>query len=252
MDAEWKQSIPRLSLVIPAYNEEHLLPRLLASIKTARSCYAGPPQDIEVIVADNASTDHTPRIAAEAGCKIAPVERRMIAAARNGGAAMAVGECIGFVDADSVLHPSTFQRIIDLMDNPTVIGGATGVQFDRQSIGVRVTYVVFKILASLANVESGVVFCRRSDFEQIGGYPEDRHFAEDIAFLRKLKALGRKRRQRFKVLDGCKTLTSSRKFDQFGDWHFFGLALRGGWHLLRGRRAYEEWFIRYWYDVRRH
>src|SRR5207248_1252646 len=85
---------PRFSLVIPAYNEEAYLPRLLDSVDAARARYAGGPEAIEVIVADNASTDATARLAAERGCRVARVEKRVIAAARNGGAALARGEIL--------------------------------------------------------------------------------------------------------------------------------------------------------------
>ena len=52
---------PRISLVIPAYNEERLLPRLLDTVDAARRRFAGA---VEVIVADNMSSDGTASAAA--------------------------------------------------------------------------------------------------------------------------------------------------------------------------------------------
>ena len=49
----------RISLVIPAYNEAELLPRLLDTVDTARQCYRHGATAVEVIVADNGSTDRT-------------------------------------------------------------------------------------------------------------------------------------------------------------------------------------------------
>jgi len=54
---------PHLTLVIPAFNEAALLPRLLDSVDEARRRYRGGPDAIEVIVADNASTDGTADLA---------------------------------------------------------------------------------------------------------------------------------------------------------------------------------------------
>ena len=73
----------RFSLIIPAYNEQLYLPRLFATVSRARSNYHGGPDAIEVIVADNGSTDATPHLARELNCRVAMVEKRVIAAARN-------------------------------------------------------------------------------------------------------------------------------------------------------------------------
>ncbi|HET6372706.1 MAG TPA: glycosyltransferase, partial [Candidatus Polarisedimenticolia bacterium] len=91
--------LPSISLVIPAYNEEKYLPRLLDSVAQARERFEHCSGTLEVIVADNASTDRTAAIAAGRGARVVPVERRIIAAARNAGAAAATGDLLCFVDA---------------------------------------------------------------------------------------------------------------------------------------------------------
>ena len=60
-------SAPYFSLIIPAYNEEAYLPVLLESVAAARARYEGGPDDIEVVVVDNASTDATAEIARSSG-----------------------------------------------------------------------------------------------------------------------------------------------------------------------------------------
>src|SRR5947207_14065985 len=89
----------RQTLVIPAHNEETLLPRLLDTVDVARARYSFGAGAIEVIVADNASTDRTAEIAAARGCRVVSVAKRAIAAARNGGAAEASRPILGLVDA---------------------------------------------------------------------------------------------------------------------------------------------------------
>ena len=69
---------PRLSLVIPAYNEEAYLAALLDSVDLARERYRGGPDAIEVILADNASTDRTATMARARGCHVVSVEKRVI------------------------------------------------------------------------------------------------------------------------------------------------------------------------------
>jgi glycosyltransferase involved in cell wall biosynthesis len=69
--------------VIPAYNEEAYLPRLLDTIDEARLRSGGVSESIELIVADNRSTDATAQIAADRGCIVVTVERRAIGAVRT-------------------------------------------------------------------------------------------------------------------------------------------------------------------------
>src|SRR5258708_15760697 len=76
----------KFSVIIPAYNEAEYLPRLLNSIEVAKSNYSGGPEAVEVIVADNLSTDRTAALAAARGAQVITVTKRRIAAARDSGA----------------------------------------------------------------------------------------------------------------------------------------------------------------------
>lgn len=95
-------------------------------------------------------------------------------------------------------------------------------------------------------VDGGVVFCRRSDWEKVGGYDESRLYAEDIQFLMDLKRHGKFRRAR-----GAVTTMSTRKWDKYGDWHFFGTSSRLAWLYFTDRRRADELGRGYWYDGRR-
>lgn len=244
---------PRLSLVIPAWNEAALLPRLLDSVDAARRRWVASgraPAGIEVIVADNGSTDATARIAAERGCRVAPVERRVIAASRNGGAAAASGAIVCFVDADSVLHPDSFLAIDAAMDRPQAVGGATGVTMERWSPGIAATFALMLPMVWVTGFDTGVVFMRRADFESLGGYDENLPLAEDVDLLVRLRRLGRGRGQSLVRLRGVKTITSTRKFDRHGDWHWFTQLPPQAFRALRDRKALDELARRYWYEGR--
>jgi len=238
--------VPEFSLVVPAYNEERYIGRLLDSVDRARAAYSGGAGRIEVVVADNGSTDRTAEIASARGCRVARVEKRVIAAARNGGAAMARGEVLCFTDADGQIHPETFDAIEASLASGRVVGGATGVTSERWSPGIVVTWAFLLPLVWITGFDTGVVFCRREDFETIGGYDESLRIAEDLKFLLALRRLGGRTKRRLARVTSAKAIASTRKFDERGDWHYFDLLAS----LLR-RSTRTEWVERYWYRPNR-
>lgn len=242
---------PAFSLVIPAYNEERYLPRLLDSVAVAARAYSRGEAAIETIVADNASTDRTAAIARERGARVIPVAKRSIAAARNAGGSAARGDLVGFVDADMRIHPGTFDAIEAALASDRIVGGATGLTLERWSPGLVMTIAAFLPFAWLTKFDSGVVFCRRRDFLATGGYDERLRVAEDVAFLVALRRLGKSRRQRLTRLTRVKALASTRKFDEHGDWHYFTILPRVAVGYALGRQWARREIERYWYEPRR-
>ncbi len=245
----------RFSLIIPAYNEAGYLPSLLDSVDIARSNYRGGRDAIEVLVCDNNSTDGTAELARERGCRVIGVAPRIIAAVRNAGAVAAQGDILAFLDADSLIHPNTFNVIAEAMGTGQYIGGATGISMDRMSLGIAATVLLFLPLVWMTGMDTGVVFCRRDDFNQLGGYDERRIFAEDADFLWRLRSygrsLGRSASKNLVRLKGAKAITSARKFDQHGDWHYFPLMVRALIALLFCSSRYELFTRNYWYPDER-
>jgi glycosyltransferase involved in cell wall biosynthesis len=238
----------RFSVIIPAYNEEKYLPRLLKSIETAKANYSRGPEQVEVIVGDNASTDRTAEVAREYGARVVHVEKRRIAAARNGGGRAARGEILCFIDADSAVHPQTFDAIDRVMQSGRYVWGATGFVLERKSFALLVTYVMAIPFVLLTGLDSGLSFCRREDFETVGGYDESRLYAEDVIFPLALRRLGRTRGQRTTRLPQVKALGCTRKFDQFGEWHYFWMLGHAFKSLVTRNWHDEELAQRYWYD----
>jgi glycosyltransferase involved in cell wall biosynthesis len=239
----------RISLIVPARNEEVLLPRLLASVEVARTRYRNGAAAVECILADNGSTDATDSIARDAGCRIVQVQPRVIAAVRNGGAAVARGEFIAFVDSDMQVHPETLNAVDAALSDDRIIGGASGIRPERLSLGIGAAFAVTTLVGRITGLEAGLVYLRRRDFEALHGYDERRAALEDIDFLWRLRRLGRPRRQRLARLREAPAIFSTRKFDQRGDWHWLGLGARmiasRGWRATC-RSAVVE---RYWYDA---
>lgn len=110
----------KLSIIIPAYNEEEYLPGLLESIKNQDF------DDYEVIVADADSDDNTRKIAEEYGCRI--VDGGMPAVGRNRGAAAARGELLLFLDADLVLTDGYLRDAVE--------------EFESEDLGIAITQMI--------------------------------------------------------------------------------------------------------------
>ncbi len=238
----------KISVIIPAYNEEEYLPRLLDSIEVARSNYAGDRDMIEVIVADNDSTDATAKVGSARGARVVHVAKRRIAAARNGGGRAARGEILCFIDADSALHPQTFNEVDKAMSTGRFVAGTTSVRLERMSFGLLITYCLVMPMVWLTTLDTGVVFCRREDFNAIEGYDESRLYGEDVLLLLALRRLGRAKGQRLTRLPRVKALGCTRKFDQFGEWHYFWMLGHAFKSLITWTWHDEKLADRYWYN----
>src|SRR5215831_3369607 len=94
----------RISVIVPAFNEERLIAESLRHINTALGAFTRRNWDTELVVCDNNSTDRTGQLARAAGAKVVFEAVNQIARARNRGAEGATGDWFIFVDADT--HPS--------------------------------------------------------------------------------------------------------------------------------------------------
>lgn len=193
----------------------------------ARARYTRGPDAVEVIVADNGSTDDTAAIAARYGCRVVPVTPRNIGAVRNGGARETRGELLCFVDADGRVHPDVFNVVDAMLSSGKYSVGATGVKPERWSVGIACTFAALVPLLWITRIDTGLVFCRRADFEAIGGYNERYFAAEDVMFHLAMMRAGRARGQRAVRARQVKGIASMRKFGKYGDWHYFTLLPHG-------------------------
>jgi glycosyltransferase involved in cell wall biosynthesis len=241
----------RFSVIIPAYNEERYLPRLLQSIAVARANYSGGRDQVEVVVADNDSTDQTAAVARAHGAQVVHVAKRRIGAARNGAARVAQGEILCFIDADSAVHPQTFDAIDERMKSGRYVWGVTGGRLERKSFALLTTHYFFLPMTWVTGLDIGLSFCRREDFEAVGGYDEDRLYSEDVLFPLALRRLGRDRGQKFTRLSQVKALACTRKFDQFGEWHYFWMLGHVVKSLITRNWHDEKLAARYWYNPKR-
>ena len=204
----------KFSIIIPARNEERWLGACLDSIRAAARTYPG---EVEVVVVLNRCTDGTELIAREHGAKVISDEARNLAHLRNAGARASSGDILVTIDADSTMTPNMLTEIDRKLRSGKYIGGGVPIHPERLSLGLVVSGLL--ILSFLPpGISAGLFWCLRSVFEVIGGFDESRIVGEDVDFAIRLKAYGKKRKQRFGTLWKTHITTSCRKFDQLGDW----------------------------------
>lgn len=116
----------KISVVVPAFNEEKLLPGTLRSIRAAAAAFDALGWAWEIVVCDNNSTDRTAEVARAGGATVVFEPVNQIGRARNTGAAGASGDWLIFVDADSQPPPELFADVaVEIQRGKRVAGGST-------------------------------------------------------------------------------------------------------------------------------
>jgi glycosyltransferase involved in cell wall biosynthesis len=115
----------RLSVVVPAHNEENYLGACLDSLRNQDF-----PGDYEIIVVDNNSTDGTADVARARGVRVVTEPRPGVCWARQSGTSAAAGEIVVSTDADTVYGQDWLSRIDAAFgSDPRVVAVAGPCQF---------------------------------------------------------------------------------------------------------------------------
>jgi glycosyltransferase involved in cell wall biosynthesis len=186
---------PLISVVLPARNEERLLPAALRSI----AAQTLDPNLVEAIVVSNGSTDASVEVAErEAAAAAASGGPRIevlahvapgIALAKNLGARRARGALLVFMDADSRMSP----RLLETVRDRAAEGErAASIRIVADG-GDPVDHAFFWVIENgkrLVRTRANMFWCERALFEALGGFDESLNHAEDLDFLVRAKRAG--------------------------------------------------------------
>jgi GT2 family glycosyltransferase len=238
----------KLSVVVPAFNEERLLPRTLEHVTRALSALAQKGVTSELIVCDNNSTDGTAELARAAGAEVVFEPVNQIARARNAGARAASGDWLLFVDADSSPGVPLFCDMVKAIDAGRCVGGGATIALPGARLSVRAWVGGWNLLSRTVRWAAGsFLFCEAAAFRAAGGFSEALYASEEIDFSRRLKR--RFPEREFVILSRHPLVTSGRKAELYS-WRehaafLLSTVLTGG-RALRRREG-----CSIWYDGRR-
>lgn len=189
---------PKISVIIPVYNEESYVSDLIRSIK--QQTY----KNYEIIAADS-STDNTPNILRKFGVKVIRIPKTNVSAARNAGINKAKGEILALIDADYILQKNLFESVVKYLGN-SKNNGVVCVE-PRPKLNLkdlrRRDIIKFKLLNELIYLYKrisfftwvpaayGCDFCRVDAVKKSGLFNEDIDVAEDKEFFSRLRRQGK-------------------------------------------------------------
>jgi glycosyltransferase involved in cell wall biosynthesis len=240
----------RISLVIPAFNEERLLGAALERINAARVVFAAAGWDTELIVCDNNSTDRTAAVARAAGADVVFEPVNQIARARNRGAEAATGDWLLFIDADSHPSPELFADVVREIRRGRCLAGGSTVRMEPG-------YPLATLLTACWNglsrwrrwMAGSFIFCETAAFRRVGGFSRELFAGEEIDLSLRLHQVARELGRTLVILHRHPLHTSARKMHLYSAREHLGFLLRVAFRPRSAIRSREECHI--WYDGRR-
>ncbi len=236
----------KVSIVIPAFNEERLIGETLSRVKAAMAPLFERGWEVELIVCDNNSSDRTAELASAAGAIVAFEPINQIARARNCGAAAATGDWLIFIDADS--HPSAglFADVADHISTGRYLAGGSTVVLDKHYPAAGLVVKLWNTISRVGKLVAGsFIFCETNAFRKVGGFSNQLFAGEEIDLSKKLKRLARETGKRMVILTRHPLVTSGRKMHLYSRWEHFRFVLKtvfGGGKTLNSREECATWY----------
>src|ERR1700722_4520112 len=198
-----------VSIIIPTFNEEEYLPKLLRSIQNQTM------QPKEVIVVDAFSADRTVAIAKEFGCKVIS-DKAIYTRARNIGAQAATQPVLIFLDADVVLPKAFLEKTIsEMMDRDLDIASCYIKPLSGQKIDILLHGFVnyyWKLTSKIIpHVPGFCIFALKDIHKKIHGFDESLILCEDHDYVRRASKIGK-----FAYFKSYKIPVSVRRFSEEG------------------------------------
>ena len=168
-----------LSIIIPTYNEEKYLPKLLESIK--KQTY----KNYEIIIADNNSRDKTRKIAKSFGCKV--VKGGSFSQAWNNGVKLARHDLL-LLCADTVLPNNFLKPFLDRISKDkagiaTCFVNPTSKKFSHKLFFSTKNILNYIGRWPILHASSQCIFVKKDIFKKINGFDTELFLGEEHDFI---------------------------------------------------------------------
>ena len=236
----------RISVIVPAFNEERLIGESLRHINAAMNAFTRRKWETELIVCDNNSTDRTGELARAAGATVVFEPVNQIARARNRGAEAASGNWLIFVDADSHPGEGLFDDVAAQIESGRCLAGGSTIKLEGgYRSGDFVTALWNKVSRGLKWVAGSFIFCEAAAFRKVCGFNVELFASEEIDLSKRLKKLARTERRKIVILRRHPIVTSARKLHLYTPREHFSFLAKTifGWgKTLNSREACHTWY----------
>lgn len=240
----------RISIVIPAFNEERLIGETLRQVHAASASFTQLGWEVETIVCDNNSTDRTAELARAAGTHVVFEPVNQIARARNSGATATTGDWLVFVDADS--HPSgeLFADVAVRIQGGRCVAGGSTVRLEGNHRAANFVARLWNGLSRWRRLLAGsFIFVEAEAFRQVGGFSQELFAGEELDLSLRLQRLARATGREIVILHRHPLLTSARKARLYSWSEHLRFLLRAA--LDRKATLASREACGLWYDGRR-
>lgn len=196
----------KISIVIPALNEESGIAQLLEELRRRES---SAKYIHEIIVADGGSSDQTRKVSEAAGATVLQCTQRGRAVQMNKGAEAASGDILYFLHADT-LPPQEFDRKLIKAVSNGAGAGCFQLQFASDHPVLRFYAWCTRFKTTLVRFGDQSLFVTSENFRTIGGFDEALVVMEDQKIVGNIKDI-----TSFRLLDEA-VVTSARKYEKNG------------------------------------
>lgn len=240
----------KISVVIPAFNEEKLILETLRAIQAAATAFTAAGWVWEMIVCDNNSTDRTAELARTAGAVVVFESVNQIARARNTGAVAATGDWLLFVDADSRPSRELFDDVVAEIKRGKCLAGGSTVRLDERHFIPDVVASFWNCVSRGQRLLAGsFIFCEVAAFRELGGFSTELFAGEELDLSQRLKKLAKSRGREVVILHRHPLVTSARKVRLYSPREHLRLMVRAAFSRGAALKKRDECAL--WYDGRR-